>query len=134
MNGERAFRAAIMAMRWTDPRMITAGRNLVDGEGDYGFLTPPQILAFRACHDGAKAALASLIPAKPDNPPAFPSGLDYDDMGMDLLDHFAGCALQGLLGSCTGEVIWISPDNASEQSYRYADAMLAERAKRKAGT
>lgn len=79
----------------------------------------------------------------PLNPRAFPSSAIDDRFGgMGLLDHFAGLAMQGIVGSIDGEENynrlrrhaksdgmsvsqWIGRD-----AYKQADAMLAERAKR----
>lgn len=62
--------------------------------------------------------------SKPENPTAFPSGGigGYElARGMHLRDWFAGQVLQDLSG--------MSPEEAAEAAYEYADAMLAERVK-----
>lgn len=48
--------------------------------------------------------------------------------GMSLRDWFAGQALAGLCSSPSMRQIWDATDMAM-QSYQFADAMLAERAK-----
>lgn len=69
------------------------------------------------------------------NPPAFatppiynPNTGDYihGQPGMDLRDLFAGMALQGIVANpeAGGSI-----EEIAHYSYRYADAMLAERAK-----
>jgi len=70
---------------------------------------------------------------KPFNPTAFPLPSDVmvgEDSGMSLRDYFAGQALAGLVsqpeaGSC-GD--W-TDNQVAEWSYKFADAMLAEREK-----
>lgn len=61
-----------------------------------------------------------------DGGPAFPNTHpDYKTLGvggMTLRDYFAAAALQPLTRN------WY-PEDASERAYRYADAMLAERAR-----
>lgn len=64
--------------------------------------------------------------------PAFPSfAREADgDPGMWLRDWFAGQALAGYLTLYAGEAMPIpDPEEVAVNSYRYADAMLAERAK-----
>lgn len=92
------------------------------------------------CSDPEPSPRAAA-PAKPDNPPAFPFPAEYGHPaatgGMDLLDHFAGRAL----ASIAGRVLQNAPDEAPSEfvvqqiarvSWDIADAMLAERAARKA--
>ena len=72
---------------------------------------------------------------KPENPQAFPThdqdpGSDPRNRvltgGMSLRDWFAGMALQGIVANpeASGSI-----EEIAHYSYRYADAMLAERAK-----
>ncbi len=68
------------------------------------------------------------------NPPAFPTKLSSDFRGMSLLDHFAGLAMQGLMGRVWCDPITGKPpDNLqevwAEGSYQMANAMLKERQK-----
>ena len=74
----------------------------------------------------------------PENPPAFPVAWDTPNApepGMSLRDWFAGQALAGDLASQSPDSEW--PNIAGDQVirerarflYRFADAMLAERAK-----
>lgn len=73
------------------------------------------------------------------NPYAFPSpddGRPSDGYGMELRDWFAGQAMSGLLNGATG-LGRMTPAQRAEQFsmcadilYEFADAMLAERAKR----
>ncbi len=81
----------------------------------------------------ARTAAPEPAPAAPDNPPAFPIAcpdqFQFANNGMDLLDHFAGCALQGLLAD--GD-LRADPETFAQSAYHVAEAMLAERAKRKA--
>ncbi len=66
----------------------------------------------------------------PPNPRAFPSSAIEDRFGgMTLRDHFAGCALQGLMASEAGIDMPYEPHWAAERSYLMADAMLAQRPK-----
>lgn len=69
-----------------------------------------------------------------DGGPAFPvestDHAKYGIAGMSLRDWFAGMALQGMLAAsdgCGGEY-----RSTSEQAYRFADAMIAQRDKRQA--
>lgn len=91
---------------------------------------------------GAPEVTATLVEAHERNPQAFPWRQVRDDLngggGMDLLDYFAGQAMAGLLqiphpvhadeSSYAGATGLLAQD-----CYAMADAMLAERAKRKAG-
>lgn len=70
-----------------------------------------------------------------DGGPAFPESYIGDDIpnigiggGMSLRDWFAGMALQGLL-ACEESGVGI--ERFAEASYKFADAMLAEREKEK---
>lgn len=47
--------------------------------------------------------------------------------GMSLRDYFAAQALSGVMADPNG---WNRPANTAANAYDYADAMLAERAKR----
>lgn len=67
------------------------------------------------------------------NPQAFPmpasensQGGHHEQNGMSLRDWFAGMALQGIVANpeASGSI-----EEIAHYSYRYADAMLAERAK-----
>lgn len=65
---------------------------------------------------------------------AFPTTQYYDERpidirkGMSLRDYFAGQALIGLMASCAGQdTRWIPEEQAAEQAYSYADALLAKR-------
>lgn len=64
------------------------------------------------------------------NPKAFPlycgPGDTANTGGMDLRDWFAGMALQGIVANpeANGSI-----EEIAHYSYRYSDAMLAERAK-----
>lgn len=64
----------------------------------------------------------------PENPPAFPFVEPPTtcnlNPGMTLRDWFAGQALQGLLASGPHD---INPREYAQDSYEYADAMLAAR-------
>lgn len=70
-----------------------------------------------------------------DGGPAFPLAASTGDprdgvyccSGMTLRDYFAAAALTGQL-MCIGNQA--DPEKRSKEAYRYADAMLAERAKR----
>lgn len=97
-----------------------------------------------AVRDGVDA---SDTPKRDDGGPAFPfvvpggDGADIHEQGMSLRDHFAAAALQAivsqkLLNPCGDFVAddgllqhWQAAENASRTAYRFADAMLAERAK-----
>jgi hypothetical protein len=59
---------------------------------------------------------------------AFPSD-EYGSVGMSLRDYFAGQAMQGQLShfNCGKD-----PKYIAHWSYKYADAMLAERQKERA--
>jgi hypothetical protein len=74
--------------------------------------------------------------SKENGGPAFPievncaqSGARLTMPGMTLRDYFAGQALAGWLASYAGVTQVISHDNTAEESYKFADAMLAEREK-----
>jgi len=61
---------------------------------------------------------------------SFTCGWDgYGMGGMTLRDAFAIAALQGLLAKHAGDLLPLQFDIAAAGAYRYADAMLAERAK-----
>jgi hypothetical protein len=71
---------------------------------------------------------------------AFPHNRDVsheqlweNNPGMSLLDYFAGQAMQGKLAACT-DTTYPAYDagELAKDSYAYADAMLAERARRAA--
>lgn len=68
-----------------------------------------------------------------DGGPAFPVATDFSRVneGMTRREYFAAAALQGLL-ACPN---WpaVSWESLVGQSYKLADAMLAERAKREGG-
>ena len=49
--------------------------------------------------------------------------------GMSLRDYFAAAALQGILMNYTTQKFGASEETVAQYAYRYADAMLAERAK-----
>ncbi|WP_081013943.1 hypothetical protein [Pseudomonas putida] len=74
--------------------------------------------------------------SKPTGCPAFPvPGLQDDESfnGMTLRDYFAAKALQGML-PYPGNEMWgsfanMTPKQAAESAYGYADAMLAARVK-----
>jgi hypothetical protein len=51
--------------------------------------------------------------------------------GMTLLDHFAACALTGYLAAFTDDRPMPDAKRAALYCYDYADAMLAERLRRK---
>lgn len=66
------------------------------------------------------------------NPPAFPvkNPLSNDFLGLTMLDHFAGLAMQGMLADFP--LILSGPEwqeKLSANAYKVADAMLKERAK-----
>ncbi|MDY3551465.1 hypothetical protein R5W24_000541 [Gemmata sp. JC717] len=71
---------------------------------------------------------------KPENTPAYPSGRmeGYEPAqfpqyeGLTMRDYFAGQAMQANILAADVEV---NPDSLAKSAYRYADAMLAERAK-----
>lgn len=73
---------------------------------------------------------------KPDGGPAFPRPTSDmpGQVGMMIRDYFAGQALVGLLAfspeGLHGAANQYSPEQAAEQAYRFADAMIRERAKR----
>jgi hypothetical protein len=56
---------------------------------------------------------------------------EYAAEGMSLRDWFAGQALQGL---CVDRSASLEPEAMAYWCYRYANAMLAERAKPKGGS
>lgn len=59
---------------------------------------------------------------------AFP--LAYHAEGMSLRDWFAGQALAGIIATASAKEVNLPTDEeASQWSYAYADAMLAERQK-----
>ena len=60
------------------------------------------------------------------NPPAFPTKqpLSSDFLGMTLLDHFAGLAMQGVVNE-----EYMTQEQMAQWCYEMADAMLKERAK-----
>lgn len=64
---ELAKEAAIVAMGWTDPRMVEDGRRCLAGYrfasfgfGGECFLTSHQVEALRRCHDGARALARAM--------------------------------------------------------------------------
>jgi len=76
---------------------------------------------------------------EPENPPAFPgndgpnaNNPDFQT-GMTLLDWFAGMALQGIIAT-EGVNVWDVPTDqaplCARWAYGYAEAMIAERARR----
>lgn len=66
-----------------------------------------------------------------DGGPAFPiTGEPFWREGMSLRDWFAGRALAGMFAVCEkDESNWPDATNIAANAYRYADAMLAERAR-----
>lgn len=48
---------------------------------------------------------------------------------MTMRDHSAACALIGMLSGNPNGSAWPEPNGLAARAYRYADAMLAERAK-----
>lgn len=56
----------------------------------------------------------------------------YADRGMTLRDYFAGQALHGILMNYTTEKFGATEEMVARYAYRYADAMLAERARKEA--
>lgn len=70
---------------------------------------------------------------QPDNPPAFPIVFptNMHSPGMTLRDWFAGQALANPdLSTRTDSDALTAEQRTSVRAYRYADAMLAERAKK----
>jgi alpha-mannosidase len=69
------------------------------------------------------------------NEPAFPRDHRHDGHnGMDLLDYMATKAMQGMLAghfACYGHDNYWKRDAIAEEAYEMAEAMMAERAKRK---
>lgn len=61
------------------------------------------------------------------NPPAFPikQPLSSDFLGLTMLDHFAGLAMQAMVNR---ESRW-EENGIAEEAYKQANAMLKERAK-----
>lgn len=59
------------------------------------------------------------------NPPAFPTKqpLSSDFLGLTMLDHFAGLAMQGMLAASEN----YQTSELAEYAYQVADAMLKER-------
>lgn len=59
------------------------------------------------------------------NPPAFPTKqpLTSDFLGLTMLDHFAGLAMQIMFAET------IEPKDVAKDAYEMADAMLKERVK-----
>jgi hypothetical protein len=55
----------------------------------------------------------------------------YAEVGMSLRDYFAAQALAGVLQNYTTSKFGCTEKEVAIYAYRYADAMLAERAKRK---
>jgi hypothetical protein len=51
-----------------------------------------------------------------------------DYIGMSLRDWIAGMALQGVIAG-TGADQFLAPKDGAEISYKFADAMIAERSK-----
>jgi predicted nucleotidyltransferase len=64
--------------------------------------------------------------ARPNGGPAFPVP-ETDNKGMTLRDHFAGLAMQGLLG--TLDLNDSDPKDISQLAYILADCMINERNK-----
>lgn len=52
----------------------------------------------------------------------------WGEGGMTLRDYFAAAALQGILMNYTTEKFGANEETVARYAYRYADAMLAERA------
>jgi hypothetical protein len=69
---------------------------------------------------------------QPDNPPAFPCAAENGHQsGMTLRDWFAGQALANPdLSTRTDSDALTAEQRTAVRAYRYADAMLAERAKK----
>ena len=68
--------------------------------------------------------------SKAENPPAFPSAMGYTGpMGMSLRDYFAAKVMQSILSSPHLSPNSKSISDVSTDSYKLADAMLAERSK-----
>lgn len=65
------------------------------------------------------------------NPPAFPTKqpLSSDFLGLTMLDHFAGLAMQSQIGNPLKTGDNEAHRLIAERAYRMADAMLKERAK-----
>jgi len=63
------------------------------------------------------------------NPPAYPIPDSNYGTGMSFLDHFAGLAMQGLLGDNKNIPLTTTCELVAEKSYNIARAMLEERAK-----
>lgn len=61
------------------------------------------------------------------NPPAFPTKqpLSSDFLGLTMLDHFAGLAMQAF----AYEYVYDNSDAIADKAYTLANAMLKERAK-----
>jgi hypothetical protein len=56
---------------------------------------------------------------------------DDDDATPDLRDRFAAAALTGYLAAFTGNRAFPGPEAVAIECYVYADAMLAERRRKK---
>ena len=72
----------------------------------------------------------------PDGGPAYPViGMqDTDSVGMSLRDYFAGKALAGMLANKRFHIFGydgdtLADEQAAQNAYAFADAMLAKRAK-----
>ena len=74
-------------------------------------------------HDGGAAF--------PSDQPAMGYGPDARliQPGMSLLDHFAGLAMQSLIGKTTLQNCFTA-DNIAVKAYDYAEAMIEERSRR----
>jgi hypothetical protein len=69
----------------------------------------------------------------PDGGPAYPAPQDADGWGMSLRDYFAGEALAGMLANNRFHIFGtdgdtLADDQAAQNAYDFADAMLAKRA------
>ena len=70
--------------------------------------------------------------AQNDGGRAFPTGFISNGGnagGMSLRDYLAAAALQGILMNYATEKYGVTEDTVAKYAFRYADAMLAERAK-----
>ena len=75
--------------------------------------------------------------SKDDGGPAYPHSFEdtighpnwLQSQGMTLRDWFAGQAIMGLCADPSNHELFDGPDDAAENAYAIADAMLAERSK-----
>lgn len=67
-------------------------------------------------------------PSRPPRPLSVSTGAVYDQQGISLRDYFAAKAIQGICASGPGSQ-W-SNEMLSQEAYRLADAMLAQREKK----